>query len=57
MGDFHPGLVLCRKCHYGCLGDHAGNGANRCARPEESVGKLGVELCGLDRDRRIMNVG
>ena len=24
MGDFHPGLVLCRKCHYGCLGDHAG---------------------------------
>ena len=57
MGDFHPGLVLCRKCHYGCLGDHAGNGANRCARPQESVGKLGVELCGLDRDRRIMDVG
>ena len=42
VGDFHPGLVLCRKCHYGCLGDHAGNGANRCARPQESVGKLGV---------------
>ena len=19
MGDFHPGLVLCRKCHYVCL--------------------------------------
>ena len=27
------------------------------ARSQDSVGKLGVELCGLDRDRRIMNVG
>ena len=42
VGDFHPGLVLCRKCHYGCLGDHEGNGANRCALHENSVGKRGV---------------
>ena len=39
MGDFHPGSMLFRKCHYGCLGDHEGDGANRCARPENSVGK------------------
>ena len=40
VGDFHPGSVLCRKCHYGCLDDHAGYGANRCARSRDSVGKL-----------------
>ena len=57
VGDFHPGLVLCRKCHYGCLGDHEGMGANRWAPSHDSVGELGVELCGLDGDRRIMNVG
>ena len=25
-----------------CLGDHEGNGANRCARSQDNVGKLGV---------------
>ena len=29
----------------------------RCARREDSVGKQGVELYGLDRDGRILNVG
>ena len=33
-----------------------GNGTNRCARSQDSVGKLGVECCGLDVDRRISNV-
>ena len=37
---FQSDSVLCRKCHYGCLGDHAGYGANRCARSRDSVGKL-----------------
>ena len=48
--------MLCRKCHYGCLGDHAGNGANRCARSQDSVGKQRVECGGLDVDRRISKV-
>ena len=29
-------LVLCTSCHYGCLGDHEGMGANRWAPSHDS---------------------
>ena len=42
VGDFHPGLVLCRKCPlWLSISDHAGNGENRCARPTGERGKAG----------------
>ena len=37
--DFCPGLELRTSCHYGCLGDHEGMGANRWAPSHDSVGK------------------
>ena len=50
-------LELCTSCHYGCLGDHEGMGANQWAPSHDSVGEACFEWCGLDGDRRIMNVG